>query len=130
MDWRWFQQGLMSPSTRVRLPLPRLVSTVYWCSGTACGSVTAEVRVRPPYTPLLVCRCFLEGIPPWYGGGPGSTPGRTSRGCWSFGNDAGIARRKTGFDSPAVHCCLGGETEIISRFEREVPGSIPGRGAG
>ena len=43
--------------------------------------------------------------------------------------DAGFACRKSGCESPAVHCRPGGETEIIPRFERGVPGSTPGRGA-
>src|SRR5262249_32770166 len=70
-------------------------------------------------------------IPPWYGGGPGSIPGRTSRqlGCSSngktpasqAGNRGSTPRRSTVF-------CPGGETDIISRFEREVSGSTPDRG--
>ena len=51
----------------------------------------------------MVLRCY-GGTPLWYGGSPGSTPGWTSgNGLLVEEEDAAVARRKSGCDSPAVH---------------------------
>ena len=47
-------------------------------------------------------------------------PGRIANAC---------SHRECGFESRAFRLCPDGETEIIPRFYREVPGSSPGRGA-
>lgn len=45
------------------------------------------------------------------------------------GTDTSSAGWRSGFKSRWVHCYPDGERDIISRFEREGPGSNPGRGS-
>jgi hypothetical protein len=63
---------------RGKTPLPRCVP---WSGGTTSGSHPEEGGSTPPGTTevrrsVAVRRCY-GGMPPWWGGGPGSTPGRT-----------------------------------------------------
>ena len=124
----------MCPTRRVRLPLPRL-SLPPWPSGDGTSLTkrqSSQVRVLPG-----VLRSGLEpgsqhGLisrptpvqirPPqltWSGsvaaarrpgkrGRPGSIPGQTSgNGLLVEQEDAALAMRKSGCDSPAVHCFTG-----------------------
>ncbi len=56
----------------------------------------------------MVLRCY-GGTLPWYGGGLGSTPSLTSeeKGLLVEEEDAAVARRKSGCNSPAVHWSRG-----------------------
>lgn len=69
-----------------------------------------EIRVRFPVGPLNRKRRQAAMLP------------------WLLTRRAG-AVLSCEFDSRRFRCCPDGETDIISRFERDVPGSIPGRGA-
>jgi hypothetical protein len=76
--------------------------------------------------------CWSKGrAPPSRGGNRGSTPRRSTQAGSSSKGRTPVRRTGNPGSIPGGSnaICPGGETEIMPRFERDVPGSIPGRGA-
>ena len=105
-----FQQGLISPTRWVQLPLPQLplpsLSPVW-------PSTQTPVK-RPGREPGDVI--------------VGSTPTSATTdnpGLLSLGRRPGLQPGKSGFDSPAVHCSGGRKAAIRQLWKLENVGSIP-----
>src|SRR5262245_3164840 len=71
---------------------------------------------------LMVRRCSLAGIPPWYGGGPGSTPGRTSRSSQQSDDRPGVVA----LPLPQVPRRLHGAVDDAPEVGVEEPAAILG----
>jgi hypothetical protein len=128
---------------------------VPWSSGHDSWVTSRQRWFESSRDHSRVCRCF-GSIPLWYGGGPGSIPGRTSEvdmgahvrwgatlpckqrvvgsiptvstasGLLVQRQDTGIARRQSGFESPAVHYTGSWSKGKTPAWRAGNPGSIPG----